>query len=174
MAAVRSRVVAREAAGRLHCPTPGRAIKVSAIDAPSVSAGPSASGSVPKRRRRRASLPFNGPSVSWPPASECRFQEGLGHRAAALPASSLICNAEPSASQDLAELEQCGLRVVWPSHRHSVAGAQATGSQEKPSCATDASPSHRPPQSELPTEVAEALRELDELEKTGFSVSRPR
>ena len=174
MAAVRSRVLTREAAERLHGPAPGRAVTVSAVAASSVSARPSASGCVPKRNRRRASLPFNGPSVSWPPTSVCSLQGGWGHRASAQPVSDLVCDAEPSASQDLAELERCGLRVTWPRHPHSVADARAIGSQAAPCCSTDASPSHRLPQCELPPEVAEALRELDELEKSGFAVSRPR
>ena len=175
MAALRSRVLARVSVELPHvCPT-ACAITVSTFGA-SASDGavwPSAHGGIPRTRRRRASLPSGlvaaptGPAASGQPAPVRSSQEMQGRQAAAQPSSHQCCSAEPTVSQVLVELEQCGMRVAWPRHLRSVAGSLAAAPWASPRCAQDAC--LRPLGPVPAPEVAEASRELEEL-RMGWAI----
>ena len=126
-------------------------------------------------KRRPARLYHYGHAtgaVAELPAPEGGSQDYSGAQSlcrSALPRSSANVATEPSAVQELAEMEQCGLRVVWPLQTKARAWCPAAPCEARPPC--QATSSSAGP--EVAPDVAEALRELAELQACGLRVAWP-
>ena len=186
IAALRSRVLARASSQPLHAPATASAVTVSAAVVPEVRASPSGSLGAATRGRRRAwvrpssALAPLGLVTARPPAPAGSFQseQCTGQACDGLQKSKTHSSGdEPSAVQDLLELERSGLRVAWPCSPRARAGTLAAPCQVRlPD--SDAAQDGGSGGCGLPSiseqEDAELQQELRELQKCGLRVAWPR
>ena len=177
MAALRSRVLAKEHlqfCGSSSAPV----LPASAIASVVAEVVPAAAGRAKRRSKKTKRHPAHASAYEHAASSVASLPApdgGLPHHGArsrcssALPRSSASVAVEPSAAQELMELEQCGFHVVWP--RQACAKASA------PAAPCEASPPHRTASHsagpEMAPDVAEAMRELAEMEACGLRVAWP-